>query len=142
MNRAEYEFLPHTADLRFRAYGKSLDDCFQNAAKALSSSIADPKTLTDDFSEEINLEADDLGRLLHDFLSEILFRFETETLLIKETEVAIKENRGYSLRAQLSGEHYDQEKHRVKAEIKAVTYHELKVAKVGDVWTAEVLCDI
>jgi SHS2 domain-containing protein len=142
MKQAEYEFLPHTADLRFRAYGKSLDECFQNAAKALSSSIADPQTLAGDFSEEINLEADDLGRLLHDFLSEIIFRFETETLLIKETEVAIKDKMGYSLRAQLSGELYNPDKHRVKAEIKAVTYHELKVAKVGDVWTAEVLCDI
>jgi SHS2 domain-containing protein len=142
MKQVEYEFLPHTADLRFRAYGKSLDECFQNAAKALSSSIADPKTLAGDFNEEINLEADDLGRLLHDFLSEIIFRFETETLLIKNTEVAIKDKMGYSLRAQLSGELYNPEKHKVKTEIKAVTYHELKVAKDGDCWTAEVLCDI
>jgi SHS2 domain-containing protein len=142
MKSKEYEFLPHTADLRFRSYGKTREECFQNAAKALASSIADPKTLTGDFSEEINLEADNLERLLHDFLSEILFRFDTETLLIKETEVTIKENKGYYLKAALAGEHYDADKHKVKAEIKAVTYHELKVAKVGDVWTAEVLCDI
>ena len=29
-----YEFLPHTADVKFLAYGKTLEEAFQNAALA------------------------------------------------------------------------------------------------------------
>lgn len=141
-NKKDFVFLEHTADLRFQAYGKTVEECFMNAAKALTYSITDPKTIKEEIKEEINMEAEDLERLLHDFLSEILFRFDTEALLIKATKVEIKENRGYDLKAELAGEVYDSDTHHLKAEIKAITYHNLKVKEEDGTWTAEVLCDI
>jgi SHS2 domain-containing protein len=141
-HKKDFVFLEHTADIRFEAYGKTLDECFMNAAKALTYSITDPRTIKEETKEEINLEADDLERLLHDFLSEMLFRFDTEAMLTNAAKVEIKENRGYSLKAELSGEVYDPDVHHLKAEVKAVTYHNLKVKKEEGLWTAEVLCDV
>ncbi|MBN2014786.1 MAG: archease [Candidatus Altiarchaeota archaeon] len=138
----DFEYLEHTADLRFRAYGGSLDECFQNAAKAMVSSIVSLESIDEDIKRNIALKAETLDTLLHDFLSEILFLFETKGLLFKNMRVSITENREYTLKAQLTGEEYSKEKHAIKAEIKAVTYHEMRVGKENNAWIAEVLCDI
>ena len=42
----KHKFLPHTADVKFRAYGKSLEEAFSNAALALTEVIADPKKVS------------------------------------------------------------------------------------------------
>lgn len=138
----KYVYLEHTADLRFRAYGKTVSECFSNAATALTSAMVDPETIEEKEERTITLEAEDFERLLHDFLSEILFMFETEGLLFKKFEVGVGDKRGNYLNARFVGEEYNPEKHKIKKEIKAVTYHEMKIKKENDLWVAEVLCDI
>lgn len=144
MPSRDFEFLEHTADLRFRSYGKTLAVCFMNAAKALFSSILDFDSVVTKMEREIVIKSDSLETLLHDFLSEILFLFETEDLVFKEFIVSIEEEdeEGYTLSAELRGERFNPKKHVVTTEVKAVTYHELRVEKKDDGWIAEVLCDI
>jgi len=138
----DFEFLEHIADLRFIAYGKSLDDCFQNSAKAMFSAISDLKSIEEKDLKKIALEAENLEILLHDFLSELLFLFETKGLLFKEFNVSIDRNKRYRLKAGLKGEKFNPKKHEIKTEIKAVTYHEMLIEKRNKGWVAEVLCDI
>ena len=142
MPSRDFEFLEHTADLKFRSYGKTLEVCFTNAAKALFSSILDLDSVAVESERGIELESDSLETLLHDFLSEILFLFETEDLVFKEFIVSIREGEGYTLSAKLRGERFNPRNHAVTTEVKAVTYHELRVEKKDDGWIAEVLCDI
>lgn len=142
MPSRDFEFLEHTADLRFRSYGKTLAVCFMNAAKALFSSILDFDSVVTERGREIVIKSDSLETLLHDFLSEILFLFETEDLVFKEFIVSIEEGEGYTLSAELRGERFNPKKHAVTTEVKAVTYHELRVEKKDNEWIAEVLCDI
>lgn len=138
----DFKYIEHTADLRFRAYGESLGECFQNAAKAMVSSMVGLESIDEDITEEMAIKAETLETLLHDFLSEMLFLFETKGLLFREFRVSLEEKRPYKLKAELSGEKYNPKKHQLKVEIKAVTYHELSVNKKKSTWTAEVLCDI
>jgi len=138
----DFEFLEHVADLRFMAYGKSLNDCFQNSAKAMFSAISDLKSIDEKDMKRIALKAEDLEVLLHDFLSELLFLFETRGLLFKKFHVSIDRNKGYRLKAELYGEKFNPKKHEIKTEIKAVTYHEMLIERRNKEWVAEVLCDI
>lgn len=142
MQSKDFEFLEHTADLKFRSYGETLDICFMNAAKALFSSILDLDSVAVKSEREVELESDSLETLLHDFLSEILFLFETGGLVFKEFIVSIEDGEGYKLSAKLRGERFNPRKHAVTTEIKAVTYHGMRVEKRGGEWIAEVLCDI
>lgn len=139
----KFEFLEHTADLKFRSYGKTLEECFSNAALALSSSLANLSNVAEKEEVTISLESDSLEMLLHDFLSEILFLFDTSLLILKKFQVNISEKDGkYELAAKCWGEKLNQEKHEIVGEIKAITYHDMKLEKINDMWVAEVLCDI
>ncbi|MBU4266920.1 MAG: archease [Candidatus Altiarchaeota archaeon] len=135
----KFEFLEHTADLRFRAWGDSLDECFENCARAMWSAVIRPDTVSAKTEKKMELEADSVEVLLHDFLSELLFAFETEGLVFRDFDVSIKD-RGLS--AVAKGERFDPKKHRIETEIKAVTYHEMLIKEEKGEWSATVLCDI
>ena len=143
MSSKTYEYLEHTADLFFRSYGKSLGECYGNAARAMFSAMIDSHSVDPVIKRTILLEANDLPALMHDYLSEILFLFETEGLVFRDFEVSVKKKGAvYKLSATLSGEKFNKKKHIILTDIKAVTYHDLKVEKRDGQWVAEVLSDI
>ncbi|RLI88510.1 MAG: archease [Candidatus Altiarchaeales archaeon] len=142
MPHKDFEFLEHIADLKFRSYGKTLDACFENAAKAMFSSILDLNSVIVKTERKIEIKSDSLETLLHDFLSEILFLFETEDLVFGEFHVSIKKNEGYQISAKLKGEKFNPKRHVIMTDIKAVTYHEMRIEKKDGEWVVDVLCDI
>lgn len=143
MPSKDYEYLEHTADLFFRSYGKSPGECYGNAAKALFSAMIDLGSVSPLLRKTVRLESGDLPALMHDWLSELLFLFGTEGLVFRDFDVEIRESAGkYGLFASLAGERFDRKKHVILADVKAVTYHGLKVEERDGVWVAEVLCDI
>jgi SHS2 domain-containing protein len=107
------------------------------------SAMFDPSSIDPAVKKTILLEANDLPTLMHDYLSEVLFLFETECLVFRDFIVSVeKKGAVYKLSSVLSGEKFNKKKHIVLTDIKAVTYHDLKVEKKGGQWVAEVLCDI
>jgi SHS2 domain-containing protein len=92
---------------------------------------------------DLSIEADSLPVLMHDWLSELLFLFGTEGLVFREYSVSVeKKDSSYVLNASMSGEQFSRKKHVILTDIKAVTYHSLKVEERAEGWIAEVLCDI
>jgi SHS2 domain-containing protein len=77
--------------------------------------------------------------LLVDWLAELLFLFDTRRLLLNEFDITIDAN-GLSGRGR--GETFDPTRHRLDHEVKAITYHGLKVEQTGQRWLAEVIVDI
>jgi len=71
-----YEFLPHTADVKFRAYGKSLEKAFENAALATFATMTDIRKVKKILKKTISVQAHDYQALLYSFLEECakLFR--------------------------------------------------------------------
>ncbi len=134
----KYEFLEHTADITFRACGKDVDKLFEHAAEALESVMICLDDVTCEDARAIQLASDTCENLLYDWLSELLVLFELDLFAVRQCRVAIK---GFSLRAECRGANIDPGKHRLKEEVKAITYHELDVAK-NEYFHAQVTLDV
>ena len=135
-----YETFEHTADLGLRIRAANLNQLFVEAAQALFSAIVDDlATIELKQKIEIDQQGDDLGYLLFDWLNELLYRFDTEHMLFGEFEVRIENQ---NLHASAWGQPLDPARHSLAHEVKAITYHGLKVDKEKDGWLAEVIVDI
>ena len=87
-----------------------------------------------------DLAGEPLEMLLFDWLNELLYTYETRHLLLSEFEVQVT---GSRLRATARGEPIDEKRHELDHEVKAITYHELKlVQETNGQWLAEVIVDI
>jgi protein archease len=135
-----YETFEHTADLGLRIRAANLEQLFVEAAEALFSAIVEdlsavpPKQRLD-----VQLQGDDRALLLFDWLNELLFRFDTEHLLFGKFEVRLKDN---TLNGTAWGEPLDLSRHLSSHEVKAITYHGLRVEQEENGWLAEVIVDI
>jgi SHS2 domain-containing protein len=133
-----YELVEHTADVGVKAYGKTVAEAFEHAAEGMFDIITDESTIDPIGEYNILLEAPDLEQLLVDWLSQLLFLNDAHDLVFGKFEVTLTENH---LSAHVFGEKYSKEKHRIGVEIKAVTYHMLKVHEKNPVFV-QVLFDI
>ncbi|MCD6483188.1 MAG: archease [Candidatus Aenigmarchaeota archaeon] len=138
-----YRYLEHTSDIEFLAEGSTLEEVFESSAKAFYDSIVDIDKVSPLEKRKISVGGVDLENLLYNFLEELLYLFDTEMLVGREIKVDISKKEGeYSLNAEIRGEILDLKKHEPKTEIKAVTYHEMYVKRVGDKYIAHVILDI
>ena len=135
-----YEVIDHTADIGIKAYGKDLRELFVNAAYGMFDILADLKNVRAKEQLAIKVEAPNVEELFLSWLSELLYQYNNKKIIFKE--FLIEELSGKVISARAQGEKWDLHKHRLKAEIKAVTYHQLKVQKVKDIWQAEVIFDV
>lgn len=139
----KYKFLPHTADVMFEAYGRTLEKLFENSALALEEIMVKLDTLEIKDHYEITLEADSVENLLYDFLSELIFVKDTEGFLFKKFDVVIHhKNKKYELLAKCEGETIDHDKHELHNDAKAITMHEFEVKQKGDIWMSRIIVDI
>ena len=136
----EFEIIEHTADVGIRAYGESLEKCFENVAKGMFAIITNNSEIESIGEYEIKLDAPSIEQLVVDWLSELLFLNSAYNLVFGKFEVKLDEEKNH-LEAKVYGEEYSREKHGYGVEIKAVTYHMLKV-KRDKPCMIEVLFDI
>ena len=135
-----YELMDHTADIGVRAFGKDLGELFRNAAVGMFELIADLESVVAKEEKKIALAAKGLEDLYILWHQELLFRSAVDRAIYKEFSFdAITEK---SLQAHIRGEAIDFEKHRLKKEVKAATYHGLKVERTKEGWVGEVIFDI
>lgn len=135
-----YELIPHTADIGIRVRGKNLAELFQDAASALFDVMTNSTKIKPLLNEPITVEADNLEELMNYWLSHLLQQFAIHNRLFSQFQVTnIDKN---SLQALVSGEDYDQNRHEIHNEIKAVTFHNLTVKQIDNEWLAEVIFDV
>jgi len=136
-----FEYLEHTADVKFRAYGKSAEEMLSNAAAALFKSMVDPSAIQAKETWKVELEAPDLEQLAYNWLSEIVFLFETESAVFSTFTVRLQQDGSLKLEGEIGGERIDLKRHAFENEVKAVTLHEFQVKK-NDVWCIQVVLDV
>ncbi len=135
-----YETFEHTADLGLRVRATDLDTLFVEAARALFSTLVeDLATVNASQRIEVQLPADRPEFLLFDWLKELLYRFDAEHLMFGRFEAHVDET---GLHAVAWGEPLDRDRHRLLHEVKAITYHGLRVEPSEGGWLAEVIVDI
>jgi SHS2 domain-containing protein len=136
-----FEYLEHTADIKFRAYGQTPEEMMENAATALFSSMTDLSKVQVKETWKTELKNPDLEQLTYNWLSEIVFLFETESAVFSTFKVKLDQGEEWTLEAEIGGERLDLKRHAFDNEVKAVTLHEFRVKK-NDVWCVQVVLDV
>lgn len=144
MSLPNFEYLPHPADVRFRAFGNTLEEVFEHSALAMFNVIVtDINKLKPERSVDIEVESNGLENLLYDYLSELLYQFEVEEIIFGGFQVdsIIQTDTGYILKGRAIGEDIDLIRHEFETEVKAVTYHQLSVKKEDEGYSTHVIVD-
>jgi SHS2 domain-containing protein len=134
------ELFDHTADLGLRVQAATLEELLAEAGHGLLAMlVANPQDVRTLQTRMITINETEPAYLLFDWLSELLFAFEREKLLLSEFELKLL---NHALTATCCGEPMDTSRHQMEHEVKAITYHGLRVEQTAAGWHAEVIVDI
>lgn len=130
LKSVKYKFLEHTADAKFQAFGKTLEEKFSNAALAMFSIMVDTTKVKAKIEKKISIEGSDEKSLLYNFLEELLFLLDTEYFLLNKVK-SIKINKDKDknknrLDATFVGDNKMKE-YQLLGEVKAVTYNDMDI---------------
>ncbi|MHB9099501.1 MAG: archease [Syntrophales bacterium] len=135
-----YRLFDHTADLGIEVSGGTTEELYAGAAMALFDLLTDIEALRVTQVRTIVVEGADPADLLVNFLRELLAAWNSGGFLAREC--TIREVTPRRLTALLGGEPCDPDRHRIKKEIKAVTYHQSSVRRMAEGWVARVVFDV
>jgi SHS2 domain-containing protein len=135
-----FEIIDHTADIGIIAYGADIKQVFANAALGLFNLMADLDEFKEDIRRELQISAEDVEVLLVAWLNELIYIFDVEHVIFKRFE--INELTSTQIKARCFGEKIKPRQHKLKREIKAATYHMLKINKEEGGYKVQVIFDI
>ncbi len=138
--RKPYRVFSHTGDLGMTVRGKDRIDLFEQAAWAFFDLLVDARRIDPEKPVEVTVEAPDREALLVAWLGELLFLFETQKIVLGKFEITSLTDQ--ALKAIAWGEPFQEEKHRFKQGVKAVTYHQLRIWETSKGWRARVIVDV
>lgn len=119
----KFKFLDHKADIKFQAFGKSLEQAFSNAALAFTSVMIDYKKIKSKITKKISTKGIDLKNLLYNFLEQLIILVDTENFLVSKVKSLKIKN--LTLTAEFIGDNL--QNYEVHNHIKAVTYNQMEI---------------
>jgi SHS2 domain-containing protein len=142
--KKRFEFLEHTADLYIAAYGKTLEEAFENASYATFEGMTNLDKVQPRLEETVKAEGYDEKALLYNWLEALLIKFDITGNLYSCFKIADIERTpsGFKLKAKIWGEPFNPQKHVSKVGIKAVTYHQMEIVKELGLVAVKFILDI
>jgi SHS2 domain-containing protein len=143
-----YRYLEHSTDAIVQAHGSSLEELFENSAMGLVNIMFDIDKVENRQSETIIASDENLENLLFDWLEKVLLKIFIDQIVLSRFSIRVfekdknLEEKRYFLEAQVGGEKVNYDKHNYKIEIKAITYHELKIQCTDTSYVATFLVDL
>jgi SHS2 domain-containing protein len=139
--RPIYTEIEHTADVGMEVEAPDVESAFALAAASMFDLICDLDSVGEDWQRRVVVHGreDDLGYLLVRWLCELLYVFESERVLLSDFRILHMTPDG--IEARVVGERYDSEKHALKVELKAATYHGLVIEQHDGQWFIRVIFD-
>lgn len=139
----KYVFLEHTADAKFQAFGKNLEEAFSNSALAMFSIVTNTENVEPTIEKGVSVRGKDLKQLLYNFLEEALFFLETDFFVLhKVKNLSItKMTKEYLLKAVFEGDKIS-DKYEIIEDIKAMTYSEMIIKEEKGVTMLQVVIDL
>jgi len=135
-------YIEHPSDVGFEVYGTTLEELFANAAIACYGFMTDIEEIEETEERAIEIESEDLYSLMFDWLDELLFLFESESLVFKKFDLKVDvSGDGTSIRGRCRGGKFDPYRHESGIIIKAVTYNMMEIKK-NELWHARVVLDV
>ncbi|MFZ0453492.1 MAG: archease [Ignavibacteriaceae bacterium] len=140
----EYNFIDHTADIAVEVKADTIEDLFTASAFAWQESVIEKNGINLSDKREINISELSYEELLVRFLDELNFLFLTKKWIMGDINriVIQKENNKVNLRTIITGENCDDNRHQLKVEIKAVTFHQIEIKKVNNEYSTRIIFDI
>jgi len=135
-----YRLIDHTADFGLHIMGADPRDLFTKAGLAMFDVLTDVATLKGLDSQTIRIDGDGWPDLMVNWLRELLYLWAGEEKLVHS--IHIEQINETAVAAQVAYDVFLPEHHRIKNEIKAVTYHQIQVKPVGSGWEARIIFDV
>lgn len=132
-----FRVLDHDADIRIEAFGASREELFRNAATGMLSLLTDLARVRPVMEKMVSVNGN--GELLVNFLNELLFIWDVERFIPVEVMVDLAPN---GVNARLKGENFDEDRHSIQLEMKAVTYHGFSMAEENGMFRATFVIDV
>jgi len=136
----KYQLIDHTADFGIHVFGSDPKELFANAAYAVFDVLTEIDLLKGTDSAGLQVTGDDWADLMVNWLRELLYLWNGKELLVKA--VRIQSLSEASLSANIAFDPFDPDRHEIKTEIKAVTYHQIQVSGGPEGWEAKIIFDI
>ncbi len=136
----KYRMLDHTADIGIEAWSDTKEEALAATVEAMFDLIVENESVSAREEKKIAVSGVDQDDALINLLREALYLFHGKSWLCKTCEIL--EMNEEKISAHLRGEPYEAKKHEMKMEIKAVTYHTLKIEKREKGWRARVIFDV
>jgi SHS2 domain-containing protein len=130
-----------SADYVFDAWGESPEALFSACALACFSAMTDPAIVEQTTIREFEVTADNIDDLLYNFMAELIYIKDADKLFLSRFELNIADNLS-SLKAVVGGEPIDYNKHVIKTDVKAVTYHGLHVRNEDGCFVVRMILDL
>jgi len=139
-----FEWVEHPSDIGFRAYGRDLAEALENAALALFEVMVDTSQVRPLQEVSIELEAEDEGALLYDWLERFLYFHDAHGLVMSKFKVdeLIQRDHGFKIRARAWGERFDPKRHDARTAVKAMTYHMMEIKREPGRCSVQAVVDI
>ena len=141
----KYKFLEHTADIKFQAFGKTIEKAFENSAYALLEVITKKIKIKPIIKKKISVKGKDKEALLYNFLEEFLFLLDANNFIlsrINKIKVNENKNKEYELNAEIAGDNASN--YNFTNNVKAITYNEMFVREENKnkEWVCQVVVDV
>jgi SHS2 domain-containing protein len=140
MVKRGHTYFDHQADIGVEGFGETLEEAFEEAARALFDLMIEVDSV--DAVNEIAIECDgsDVEELFVEWLNALLAQADIHLMAFNRFRVEITDGR--YLKGSAAGEPFSQEKHQPKLEVKAATYSMLSVTRDGETWRARCVVDV
>jgi len=135
----KFKILEHTADGKFQAFGKTLEEAFENSALAMLSLMTNDK-IKERIKKKIKVKGKDLKQLLYNFLEEILFLLDSNNFILSKINKIKINKEKLILEADLSGDNV--KNYEIFGNVKAVTYNSMEIKKERGKFIIQVIVDM
>jgi SHS2 domain-containing protein len=136
-----YSSFPHKADIGIKGKGKTLEQAFEETAKAMFDVEVNIKKVKTSRKIQVKVEAENNEELLIEWLNALLSQASLKGMVFSKFKVKIKKEKNLKLEGEAWGEKLKKE-HEIKDEIKGATYSQLKVKKEKQGWIAQCIVDV
>lgn len=137
-----YNFLEHTADVKFLAEADSLENVLIESAKALKETICGNIIVLGQETKTIEIVGQNMENLLYSFLEEFLVLLDSEDFLLSEIIEISADKEQFKIKATITGDKTDN--YKFTNDVKAITYNEMFIQEVPgkNLWQAQVVIDV
>ena len=136
----KYRITTHQSELAVRITGNSQADLFTNSAFALFDVMTDIANVETKESLPLEVEGSDRDDLMVNWMRELLYLYQASGYLLKEFKIV--EVKDTMVKAEVSGEKIDPDRHEIKQEITTVAFHKSRMEKTGNQWIAQLIFEL